>query len=73
MKMKMTQIERINRFLDENGSISQFEAFTELGIMRLAARINDLKRMGVSIDTQIESHKNRFGETVYCTRYKRAV
>ena len=71
--MKVTQIDRINRFLDENGSISQFEAFTDLGIMRLAARINDLKRMGAKIDTQIESHTNRFGETVYCTRYKRAV
>ena len=42
--MKVTQIDRINRFLDENGSISQFEAFTDLGIMRLAARIPFLLR-----------------------------
>ena len=42
----MTQCERILRHMKDYGSITSLEAVTEYGIMRLASRINDLKRMG---------------------------
>lgn len=68
----MTQCERVLQFMEDYGSISQFEAFTELGVMRLAARIKDLRRQGHRIDGTLEAHTNRYGEKVYCTRYRKA-
>lgn len=35
------QHERILRFLDENGSITPMEAFSELGITKLSTRIGE--------------------------------
>lgn len=62
----MTQCERILRHLQDFGSISSLEAMQEYGIMRLASRINDLKRMGHKIISITETSKNRYGEA---TRY----
>ena len=64
--MKLTQCERILRHLQDFGSISSLEAMQEYGIMRLASRINDLKRMGHKIISITETSKNRYGEA---TRY----
>jgi hypothetical protein len=41
----------------------------EYGIMRLASRISDLKKQGVSIKTEIVSGKNRYGERTSYARY----
>lgn len=46
--------------------ISQCE---EYGIMRLASRINDLKRLGYDINAVMESAKNRYGEPTSYARY----
>lgn len=67
----MTQVERVSKYMDDFGSISTREAFTELGITRLASRIYDLTRMGVSITKTTEAGKNRYGETVHYTRYSK--
>ena len=67
--MKQSQSDRILQFLNENGSISQREAYTEFGIMRLAARIAELKRIGYKITSALETHVNRYGEKVRCARY----
>lgn len=64
-----TQTERIIQFLNDFGSISQREAYTELGIMRLAARVAELKRVGYNITSALETHVNRYGEKVRCARY----
>ena len=40
----MTQSERILRHLTDYGSITQGEALQEYGIMRLASRVNDLRK-----------------------------
>ena len=42
----MTQCDRILRHLEDAGSITQAEAMSEYGIMRLAARIADLRGRG---------------------------
>lgn len=65
-----TQAQRILEYIKEHGSITQFEAFTELGIMRLASRISELRRTGVQINSQTEKVKNRFGETCRVKRYR---
>ena len=65
----MTQCELIQRHLEDYGSITSLEAMQEYGIMRLASRICDLKRMGVKIDKEIVSGKNRYGEQTSFARY----
>ena len=41
-----TQNEMVLEFIQKAGSITAKEAFTELGITRLSARIFDLRKMG---------------------------
>ena len=40
----MTQCEKILDYMRSNGSITPLDALREFGCMRLASRINDLKR-----------------------------
>jgi len=49
VKERLTQCEKIRAFLDENGSIDPMQAMHYFGCMRLAARINDLKKEGMYI------------------------
>ena len=65
----MTQCDRIIDYIKRFGSITTIEAFTDLGITRLASRIHDLTEDGYDIERQTESGKNRFGEKVHYTRY----
>lgn len=65
----MTQTEKIERHLKTYGSITASEAFTDYGIMRLAARIADLKKSGLAIRSQIVTGKNRFGESISFAKY----
>lgn len=44
----MTQCEKILRHMEDYGSITSLEAIQEYGIMRLASRITDLKKTGIS-------------------------
>ena len=64
----MTQEDRIIQFIKENGSITQKDAYN-MGIARLAARVNDLRRSGVAIKTTSETAKNQYGEPVRYARY----
>jgi hypothetical protein len=64
-----TQNERILDYIAENGSITQLEALTELGVMRLASRISDLKRKGYDIKSENVTIKNRFDEKCVIKKY----
>ena len=64
-----TQNERILDYIAENGSITQLEALQELGVMRLASRISDLKRKGYNIISKTETVKNRYGKSVSYAKY----
>jgi hypothetical protein len=66
---KATQTERIVDYMEQFGSITQLEAIADLGVMRLASRISDLKRLGVPIKSETVAVKNRFGEDCYIKRY----
>lgn len=66
----MTQSEMILKYIDDFGSITTFEAFTELGITRLASRVSDLRKAGYNITGEFESKKNRYGEMVSYKRYR---
>ena len=45
------------------------EAMKDLGVMRLAARISDLKDEGYEIHTEREKSRNRYGEETTYARY----
>ena len=66
---KPTQNERILDYIDQFGSINQFEALRDLGCMRLASRISDLRKQGFPIVSETEAVKNRYDETVRIKRY----
>ena len=67
----MTQAERIIEYIDMFGSISRREAFIDLGITELPARICELQKKGYTFTKTQETSKNRFGEPVTYTRYSR--
>lgn len=67
---KPTQNNRIIDYLRKRGSITQFEALSELGIMRLASRISDLRRLGYLIESEMVVVKNRFDEECRVKRYR---
>ena len=65
----MTQTERIEKYMKDFGSITALEAMKDLGIMRLSARIWDMKHEGMKIKTEVETSKNRYGEPIHYNRY----
>ena len=65
----LTQCDRILRHFKDYGSITSLEAMQEYGIMRLASRISDLKRLGYVISVTTENGKNRYGEKTSYARY----
>jgi hypothetical protein len=66
---KPTQNQRILDYISEFGSITQLEALRDLGVMRLASRISDLRKRGYPITSTVEPVKNRWGEPVRIKRY----
>ena len=71
--MKKTQKERILDYIKEFGSITSLEAYSELGITQLGARLDQLKREGYMFSTETEKGKNRYGENVKYKRYRLVV
>ena len=68
-----TQNERILDYIEQFGSITQLQALSDLGVMRLASRISDLRRLGYPIVSEVETVTNRFGEKVHIKRYRMGV
>ena len=66
----MTQKQMVIKYINDFGSISPIEALSDLGIMRLASRVTDLKKDGVKIVKAMEKSKNRYGKTVRYARYR---
>lgn len=65
----MTQGERVINYIERFGSITPMEAFSDLGITKLATRISELRKAGMEFEKEYIKSKNRFGETVYYMRY----
>lgn len=65
----MTQIEAISKYIDDFGSISPIEAFSDLGITKLATRISEMIRDGAKINKKVESTTTRYGKKTHYTRY----
>lgn len=67
----MSQNEMVLDFMQTHGSITPMDAFT-MGIMRLASRISDLRKMGYAIIRTMESHVNANGVKKTYARYSLA-
>ena len=67
---KVTQGAKILKYMQEYGSITPVEAFRDLGVMRLGARIYDLEQQGVKIIHERETSRNRMGENTTYSRYR---
>ena len=67
--MKITQKERIINYIRQFGSITSWEAYQDLGVMQLGARIDQLKKDGYTFKTEWVHKKNRFGEDVSFKKY----
>ena len=67
----MTQCERI--FFNDTATteIYTMQAFMDLGVARLASRIHDLRRMGIEIESETRTGKNRYGESTHYSVYRR--
>lgn len=66
---RMTQSESIVAYMKDYGGITQLEAIRDLGVMRLASRIADLKKKGYPIRTETVAVQNRFGGASHVSRY----
>ena len=65
----MTQKEKVMQYMKDFEKITTFEAFTDLGITRLSARIFDIANEGVKIGRKTKCVKNRYGEPVHYMEY----
>lgn len=66
---KITQEARVLQYMQDFGSITSYEAFTELGVVRLASRIHDLTRKGYRIASKFIERQNRYGESCRFKKY----
>lgn len=67
--MKITQKERILKYIRDFGSITALDAIKDLGIQQFGARIDGLQKDGYAFKKVWEQSKNRYGETVTFKRY----
>lgn len=67
--MKITQKDRIINYIREFGSITSLEAYKDLGITQLGARLKELQEQGYTFTTKWESSQNRYGDKADYKRY----
>ena len=66
-----TQCQRVLRYLGEYSTIDPIRALSELGIMRLAARISDLEKAGHVFEHQMVYTKDENGNPERYAKYKK--
>ena len=69
MKKQETQADAVRRYVRQNGSITTMEAFLELGITRLSARIWELEHDGYVVKRERIAHRLPSGRKVTIMRY----
>lgn len=65
----MTQKELILKYIADFGYITSFQAYADLGITQLGARIKELKELGYEFETTPQKSKNRYGKPVRFVKY----
>lgn len=65
----MTQKEAILNYIRDFGSITPMQAFSDLGITKLATRIGEIRRNGYEIRVDTVKAENRYGKPIRFCRY----
>lgn len=65
----MTQREAILQYIKDFGSITPMEAFSDLGITKLATRISEMRKDGMTFKIETVHGKNRYGKSTHYARY----
>lgn len=60
---------RVLNYMHHYGSITQYEALEHLGILRLASRISEIKKMGYPVKSKRVTVINKFGEKCRVAQY----
>lgn len=66
---KTTQRDRVLQYIKEFGYITSWDAYKELGISQLGARIFELKERGYLFKKEKVKNFNRWGEPVRYDKY----
>lgn len=66
---KQTQRDRVLQYIKDFGSITSYQAYTDLGITQLGARIFELKRLGHSFAKERINTENRYGDRTHFDKY----
>lgn len=65
-----TQAQRVLDYMVRFGSITTRDAFNDLGVTRLSARVFELRNDGYNITGKRVKVKNRFGENSIVMEYR---
>ena len=65
----MTQKQAIINYIKDFGGITSMEAYFDLGITQLGARIFELKEDGYSFDKSTIKKLNRYGKKIAFSKY----
>jgi hypothetical protein len=66
----MNQREQIIKYLNDFGSISDYEAVVDLGILQFGARLKELREQGYRFSSEWVKKNNRYGKPVRFKRYR---
>lgn len=69
MSKFVSQEQKIIDYMSRFGGITQLEALRDLGVMRLASRISNLRSRGYDIKSEMITVRNRFEEECHVARY----
>ena len=70
MGKRVTQADRVLRYIQDFGSISRVDAIMDIGVANLPAVIEDLRhKRGINIVTNEVKSKNKYGQPVTYARY----
>ena len=70
LERKPTQCQRILTYIRQFGSISSWQAYADLGITQLGARIFNLKEQGYVFAKTRVNTTNRLGEKTHYDEYR---
>ena len=65
----MTQQKLVLQYIEDFGSITPMEAFSDLGITKLATRISEMRKQGMEFKIEMVKRKNRYGKPVRFAKY----
>lgn len=68
-KTKITQADRLLKYIRDFGSITRYQAMLDLGIANATSVIDTLRKNGYNIVADMQKTKNRYGEIVHYAKW----